>query len=201
MAKRYMTIGVSILLVIWMMPLFAQQPPANPPAVENPPGKHDMKSMQGKQSIDGEIIAFLIAVDEHEVAAANDASQKKSESRVDEYAQMLKKDHSKHLEETQKLSSMLKIQPMETSTIEKLKTQSNTDLSKLSQLRGGDFDHAYINQMVKDHTNALKHIDNHYMKAVSETQLESHLKATHATISAHLLEAKRIQGSIKPSSK
>jgi putative membrane protein len=202
MSKKFLTIAVSILFALWMMPIHAQTPPANQtPPTENKPGQHEMKSMQSKTGGDGEIIAFLTAVDEHEIAAANDATQRKSDPRVGDFAQIMNKDHSKHLEETKKLADTLNIQPMETATIEKIKTESKTDLAKLSQLQGANFDHAYINEMVKDHTNALDHIDNHYMKMATSSQVKSHLKATRATVAAHLSEAKKIQGSMKSSSK
>jgi predicted outer membrane protein len=73
------------------------------------------------------------------IAAANDATQRKSDPRVGDYAQMMNKDHSKHLEETKKLADTLNIQPMETAIIEKIKTESKTDLAKLSQLQGANF--------------------------------------------------------------
>jgi putative membrane protein len=201
MPKKYLTIAVSILLVFWLVPLGAQTPPSNQtPPGQTPPGQHDMKSMQGKTSGDGEAIAFLLAVDQHEIDAANDASQRKSDPKVGQYAQMMITDHSKHKDETQKLSDTLSIQPMETATIEKLKAESKTDLAKLSQMQGANFDNAYISEMVKDHSNALNHID-HFMKVTTNTQLKSHLKATREAVAHHLEEAKKIQGTLKSGTK
>lgn len=197
MPKKYFTIAVSFLLVFWFIPLSGQTPPSNqtPPA-KTPPGKHDMKSMQSKMGGDGEIIAFLIAADEHEVAAANDASQKKSDAQVGDFAQMMNKDHSQHLEETRKLSDSQNIQPTETPTITKMKAQGQAEMTKLSQMQGANFDSAYMAAMVKGHTDVLNHVD-HYMKTATNPELQSHLKATRDTVANHLAEAKKVQASLK----
>lgn len=201
MPKKYFTIAVSILFVFWMIPLHSQTPPASQTApMKNSPAQHEMKSMQGKTGGDSEIIAFLIAADEHEVAAANDANQRKSDPKVGDFAQMMDRDHSKHLEETRKLSDSLNIQPTDTPMIEKMKTQGKAELAKLSQLQGAGFDHAYMAAMVKGHTDVLNHID-HFLKTASNSELQSHLKATRETVAQHLAEAKRIQGTMKTSSK
>ena len=197
MPKKYLTIAVSLLLVFWFVPLNAQTPPSNqtPPA-QTPPGKHDMKSMQGKMGGDAEIIAFLIAADEHEVAAANDANQKKSDAKVGDFAQMMDRDHSKHLEDTRKLSDSQNIQPMDTPSITKMKTEGQAEMTKLSALQGANFDRAYMAAMVKGHTDVLNHVE-HYMKTATNPELQSHLKATRDTVSQHLAEAKKVQAALK----
>src|SRR5262245_55376032 len=106
-------------------------------------------------------------------------------------------DHSKHLEELQQLFNSLNIQPADTSMIQKLKTDSKAAEGKLSGLQGAAFDHAYIDQMVKDHTKALSTIDNHCMKNATDPQLKSFLQATRTTVESHLEEAKKIQASLK----
>jgi putative membrane protein len=202
MSKKFLVSAISILFVLWMMPLHAQTPPANQtPPTENKPGQHEMKSMQGKTVGEAEIIAFLTAVDEHEIAAANEASQKKSDPKVGDFAQMMERDHSKHLEETRKLSDSLNIQPVDTPTIEKMKTEGKAELATLSKLQSANFDHAYMSAMVKGHTDALNHIDNHYMKMATNAELQSHLTTTRETVANHLAEAKKILGTLKPSSK
>jgi putative membrane protein len=201
MPKKYLTIAVSLLLVFWFIPLNAQTPPADqtPPST-NTPGTHDMKSMQGgKAGSDGEAIAFLLAVDQSEIEAGNDASSKKSDPQVGQYAQQMVSDHTKHKDETQKLSDSLSIAPAETATIEKMKAKSKTDLAKLSQMQGANFDRAYMSQMVKDHSDVLNHLD-HYIKSTTNTQLQSHLKTTRDTVAQHLADAKKIQGSLKNNS-
>lgn len=197
MPKKYLTIAVSLLLVFWFIPLNAQTPPSDQtPPVKTPPGQHDMKSMQGKMGGDGEIIAFLIAADEHEVAAANDASQKKSDAQVGDFAQMMNKDHSQHLEETRKLSDSQNIQPSDTPAITKMKAQGQAEMTKLSQMQGANFDRAYMAAMVKGHTDVLNHVD-HYLKTATNPELQSHLKATRETVANHLAEAKKVQASLK----
>jgi putative membrane protein len=202
MSKRFITIAISILFIFCLVPLYAQTPPANqnPPST-NTPGthdtkSHDMKEMHGKMGGDGEIIAFLIAANEHEVAAANDASQKKSDPKVGDFAQMMNKDHSQNLEETRKLSDSQNIQPSDTPAITKMKAEGQAEMTKLSSLQGANFDKAYMAAMVKGHTDVLNHIDR-YMKTATNPQLQSHLKATRDAVANHLAEAKKVQASLK----
>jgi putative membrane protein len=200
MSKRFITIAISILFIFCLVPLYAQTPPAtqNPPNT-NAPGTHDMKSMQGKMGSDGEIVAFLIAANEHEVAAANDAIQKKSDPKVGDFAQMMIKDHSQNLDETRKLSDSQNIQPTDTPAITKMKAEGQAEMTKLSQLQGANFDKAYMAAMVKGHTDVLNHIDR-YLKTATNPQLQSHLKATRDTVANHLAEAKKVQASLKTGS-
>jgi putative membrane protein len=199
MSKRFITSAISILFIFCLVPLYAQTPPANqkPPST-TAPSHHDMKSM-GKMGGDGEIIAFLIAANEHEVAAANEASQKKSDPKVGDFAQMMNKDHSQNLDETKKLSDSQNIQPTDTPAITKMKTEGQAEMTKLSQMQGANFDRAYMAAMVKGHTDVLNHID-HYMKTATNPQLQAHLKATRDAVANHLAEAKKVQASLKAGS-
>ena len=88
----------------------------------------------------------------------NAASQKKADPRVGEYADMMVKEHTKHLEETQQLSSTINVQPMETAMIEKMKAEGKTNLSRLSQLQGAEFDKAYIRPNGKRSYESAKYI-------------------------------------------
>jgi putative membrane protein len=197
MSKRFITIAIRIVFVFWLIPIHAQIPPASQTApMQNPPGHHDMKSMQGKMGGDGEIIAFLIAANEHEVAAANDANQKKSDPKVGDFAQMMNRDHSQNLEETKKLSDSQNIQPTDTPAITKMKAEGQAEMTKLSQMQGANFDRAYMAAMVKGHTDVLNHIDR-YLKTATNPQLQSHLKATRDAVANHLAEAKKVQASLK----
>jgi putative membrane protein len=190
--KKYIAVLAGLLLVLWFVPVHAYQGTTQ----TAPSSHHDMKSMQGNQG-EGEVVAFLTAVDEHEVAVGKEAEQKSTNSSVKDFAQTMVKDHSKHLEDLQQLSTTLNIQSSETPMIKKLQAQGTADLDKLSKDQGADFDRAYMDQMVKGHSEALKTIDNHCMKNATDPQLKSFLETTRATVASHLEEAKKIQASIK----
>jgi predicted outer membrane protein len=149
------------------------------------------------QGSDGEIFAFLTAVDEHEIAAGKEASQKASATSVKQYAETMVKEHSQHLEKTQKLMGTLSMQANDTPTVDQVKTEAESARKRLADLTGANFDAAYIDQMVKDHANALDHIDNHYMKATTNAQMLNLLKATRTAVAKHHEDAVRIQGMLK----
>jgi putative membrane protein len=189
MVKRLLAIGVSILLLVFINPVLAQY--------EKPATTQEQKDMKSDQRAEGEIIAFLLAVDQHEVAAAKMANQKSTNANVKQYAQMMIKDHSKHLEDTQKQMNNINVQPREAPDIDQTKTEAEAARKKLGDMQGAAFDSAYIDQMVKDHANALDHIDNHYMKATENAQLLNLLRETRTAVAKHHEEAQRIQGMLK----
>jgi predicted outer membrane protein len=194
MVKGFIAIAVSLILMIFIAPVGAQQDKPST-ATGQHEGQHSMKSME--QGSDGEIFAFLVAVDEHEVAAGKEASQKATAPSVKQYAQTMVKEHSKHLDETQKLMNSLSLQPSDTSTVDQLKTEAESARKRLSELTGPDLDAAYIDQMVKDHASALDHIDNHFMKATTNAKVLKHLEATRTAVAKHHEDAVRIQGMLK----
>jgi putative membrane protein len=192
MLKNFMGIAVSILFVFVISSVGAQNKPATTP--ETPTAQQEMKTMDRAE---GEIQAFLVAVDEHEIAAAKDASQKTTNPEVRKYAEMMIRDHEKHLTATQQLTTRMNIQPRETPDIDQLKTEAEAARKRLEGLQGAAFDKAYIEEMVKDHGDALNRIDNHYMKATTDAEFLNHLKKTRTAVAKHHEEAQRIQGTLK----
>jgi putative membrane protein len=188
MVKRILAIGVSILLLVFITPVLAQY---DKPATKPEPKQNEMKS---DMRAEGEIIAFLLAVDQHEVAAGKMANQKSTNANVKQYAETMIRDHTKHLEDTQKLMNNINVQPREAPDIDQTKAEAEAARKKLTSMQGAAFDSAYIDQMVKDHATALDHIDNHYLKATENAQLLNLLRETRTAVAKHHEEAERIQG-------
>lgn len=153
-------------------------------------GQAEMKS--GQAMTDGEILAFIIAVNEHEIAAANAAIQKNPGAQVMEYAKKLNEDHSANLEKAQGLD----VKPQETAAVERFKQTHEADLQKMNQLSGGAFGNAYINEMVKGHSKVLDMIDKQFLPAVKDQGLKDHLNATRASVANHLAEAKQLKSGL-----
>lgn len=151
----------------------------------------------GKHAEEAQIIAFLIAMDEAEVAAAQDALAKNVDARVTKFAEHMNKDHSKNLEDTQKIAASMDVQPQDTDMVMRFREKSAGIRTDLSRLDGGAFANAYMDYMVRDHQKALEMIDENFMKHAKDVQLLDHLKVTRSSVAEHYSEAKDVQGDLK----
>jgi putative membrane protein len=154
------------------------------------------QSNMANNNADGEIIGFLVVLNENEITAAKDAMNKKVGSKVKSYAKMLFNDHSKNLKETMKISKKMGQSPVESGQVASLKQEGKNIEANLSPLNDRDFEVAYIDAMVKGHQEALVFIDQN-MNNVGNKHLKKHLKTTRGSVQHHLNQAKKIQESLK----
>ncbi|MDX1838615.1 DUF4142 domain-containing protein [Legionella taurinensis] len=152
------------------------------------------------QNRDTEIIAFLIVLNNNELAAAKKAFEKNLNQSVSYYAKSMQKDHSSNLADTLRIVSEDNLRPAQTALVASLKQEGKKELDSLSALSNEAFQKAYIDAMVKDHTKALLIIDNHYLKQVTNPQLKNHLELTRKVVNHHLHMAKTIQKEMNPNS-
>ncbi len=148
---------------------------------------------QDDKQKEGELIAFLVVLNQNEIAAANEATKKNVKGDVKSYADLMNTDHSKNLNDTLALGKQLNQEPKNTPLVDSLKKQGEDELAVLAPLDSTGFENAYIDAMVKDHQQALMIIDNNFMNTVKTPSLKSHLEATRAHIANHLEKAKEIQ--------
>lgn len=142
---------------------------------------------------DGQIISILVALNNNEISGAQEALQKTTNHSVKRYASMLQREHTKNLNKTLKLSKDLGIAPVATPTANTLARDGKKEMKTLAALNGNGFDVAYINDMVRDHTAALKLIDTNLLKNVSNPALKVQIERTRPHIVAHLEKAQKIQ--------
>src|SRR5687768_12644952 len=108
---------------------------------------------------DGEIIAYVIALDNHEIKASDEATQKKVNSAVTDYAKMLHDDHEKNLKQANDLSESIKVPANQTKSIVQFEKKGEKDLSSMSKMDGLKFQKAFLKAMVKGHEAALTKIN------------------------------------------
>lgn len=156
----------------------------------------DAAKVQGDKD-DGEVLGFVGAVDDNEIVAALVAGTKKLSPEVASYAKMMHTEHGKNLEETLKLGQQIKVTPMETAEVDKLRVKGAGELAALVPLDGEAFGKAYLEAMIKSHGEVLEMIDNQLLKNADNAALKKHLTETRTDVAKHLDEAKRVQASLK----
>ena len=177
-------------------------PPASPdrevsaPVATNTPEPADANATgtpAAGATSQADALAMLAAIDEHEIAAADQAMSKKVTGQVRDYAQMMKTDHSKNLADTTKLGAANSTSP----EVKAMKDKGQAELAELGNNSDKAYEKAYMDAMVKGHTEALSKLDGTLIPAATDDNVRQHLTTTRDTVSRHLDKAKEIQSSMK----
>jgi putative membrane protein len=134
-------------------------------------------------------LAMMVAVDEHEIAAVDQAIGKKVSGKVRDFADMMKVDHSRNLVDTTKLGAA----ESTATPVTLLRQKGESELRMLDGKSGKDYESAYVDAMVKGHTEALSMIDNTLLPAATDTKVRDHFTATRTAVARHLEKAKELQ--------
>ena len=120
-----------------------------------------------------------------EVEGGKLASEKASSKRIKSFGDMMVKDHSEANDKLKRIATGLNIALPDT-----LSYDSKTELNKLANKKGKDFDKAYMNMMLEDHKNdltefrrAADNLKDSSIKSFAETTLpvlEKHLDSVEA---------------------
>lgn len=138
-------------------------------------------------------LALLTTVDEHEIAAADQALRKNVTGAVREYAEMMKTEHGRNLADTTKLGAAAST----AQAVKALREKGEADLRALDAHAGPAYEKAYIDAMVRGHTEALALIDTTLLPAATDTSIRQHFNTTRATVARHLARAREIQSTLK----
>src|SRR3954463_11727713 len=138
--------------------------------------KGDMRSMQK-----------MAQADMAEIAAGKVAAQKASSPEVKKYGQHMVDEHSKMLDEGSKLAQAKGMKPPASPD-----KKHQAALQKLQGLSGEDFDRQYVQQMVKDHQDALK-LAQKTAKDAKDPELKSQAEQGVSHIKEHLAMAQKLQ--------
>ncbi len=151
----------------------------------------------GKTAGDAEILSLLLAVDTNEVVAAMEAAKKKLTPAIEDYAKMLHMQHGKHAADTMKLATKIDITPSDTAMTDALRVKGAGGLAALVALDDAKFGEAYIDAMIKGHTEVLEMIDSQFIPKAENEALKIYLTETREHIAMHLSKAKEIMGIAK----
>jgi putative membrane protein len=141
---------------------------------------------------DGEIIAYMEVINNSEISAAKVAKDKKVDADVMKFADMMIEQHDQNLQQVTDLSKKINIAADETSAVKKFKESGDRDLAKLSKLDGTKFQKAYIQAMIKGHTDVDKMLKK-FETEVQNADLKQYLIDTKTVVEQHLAVAKQLK--------
>lgn len=141
---------------------------------------------------DGEIIAYMQAIDNSEMSVSKVAKDKKIDADVMKFADMMISQHGDNLQQVTDLSSKINIAADETPAVKKFKENSDKDLAQLSKLDDTKFQKSYIKAMIKGHTD-VNNMLMHFEKEVQNADLKQYLVNTKTAVEEHLADAKKLK--------
>jgi len=146
---------------------------------------------------DPQIAAIVVAANQVDIDAGKVAKAKAKNKEVKKFAQMMITDHTGVNKQAVALVTKLKVTPEENDTSKSLKKGGEDNLSNLKNLKGKDFDKAYVDHEVDYHQAVLDAIDKTLIPSAKNEELKALLVKVRPAIEAHLEHAKQIQSTLK----
>ncbi len=142
----------------------------------------------------GVSLALVAIIDEHEIAAAEQARRKKVSGAVLKYANLLHREHEENLEALRALTQGTgAVELQSTAEVHALRTKAETQLAALDAKSGADYRVAYLDAMERGHTDALALLETRLIPAAQDETLRNFLINTRDHVAMHLERAKSLQ--------
>lgn len=137
---------------------------------------------------DGEALGLVSAINRHEIQAARQAQQKGVEGEVLAYAERMDREHS---ENQRKLEALGRAE--QTDAVRKQEEKGGKERDRLDGLSADEYADAYVEAMVKDHSEALSMLDDKLIPSASDPAVRAHLEETRKHVADHLEAARALQ--------
>lgn len=159
-----------------------------------PPAAAPVLAPSALDSAQGEALAFLVAINEQHVAAAEQARGKKIDARVRAFADLLHDAQSQNLEQSHAVAAGAGLIIKDSAEVSTLRSKGQADLERMAALDEDDYADAYLEAMANGHAGALALIDGRLLPAASNQAVRQHLTATRTQMAQHLRAARELQG-------
>lgn len=159
---------------------------------DNPDVQADGTAMSGSAPAERAALGVLNAINDHEIAAGQQALKKGVKGDIADYARMM---IDQHTENRGKTTSLYPDAAAADAQAQQQKGES--ELSALEAKSGEDYSRAYVDAMVKGHTEALAALDGKLIPAASSPAVREHLTQTRGHVAEHLERAKTLAAATK----
>lgn len=170
-------------------------PSANPPASAARSTTAPNAATRNAAMNQSAALGVVSAINHAEINAGKLAQEKVKSGPVRDYAARMVKEHSQNDSQLQAWKPDRDAGPARAQ-----KAKGEAELKQLSSLDGDAFERAYIQAMVKDHTEALRTLDQKLIPAAEQAPVRSFLQETRSHVADHLAAAQRLQGGKKSTS-
>ncbi len=145
---------------------------------------------------DAQIAAIVVTANQVDIDAGKLAATKSTSGDVKKFAELMVTDHTGVNKSATELAAKLKVTPEESDTSRALAAGGKQNVEKLKQLRGAEFDKAYIDHEVAYHAQVLEAVDKTLIPGAKNAELKALLVKVRPAFVAHLEHARHVQSSI-----
>jgi putative membrane protein len=138
-------------------------------------------------------IAHLMALNDHEIKAAEIAEGKHVSAPVADYAATMKKEHGENQAKTVALPSAPAKDAADAPEVAAQKQKAEAERRSLAAKSGEEFEAAYIDAMVKGHAEALSMLDTKLIPAAKNDGVRAHFRRTREHVAMHLEKARALK--------
>lgn len=132
-------------------------------------------------------LGVLNAINDHEIAAGKQALAKGVKADIATYAQMMVDQHGENRAQTSALGA-----DAGGADARAQQQKGQAELAKLDALSGDAYAKAYVDAMVKGHTEALTALDGALIPAATTQSVRDHLATTRGHVAEHLARAEAL---------
>lgn len=192
MKNMIKTFASLVLFLTFIVPSFARAGEVGKaPATGQASGSPLDMVIASAEKTEAEVLAFLLAVHQHEITAAQLAKKKGLQGGSLALADMILKDHTKAMQDVLKLSQDLRLAPKATEAVKLLGKEVTRHLATLAPLSGHELQKAFIQEAIQDHRTVLKLIDDLLLPSSSQQALIDYLNTARMGVAHHLEVALR----------
>lgn len=163
----------------------------NPDAM-NPGGVLPADAPPGAMT-EADALGLVVAVNEHEVAAAEATRAKKVSEPVRKYADMMHMEHTANTEQVRALEASAGITAGTGGAVADLRMKKEAMRSQMAGLEGEAYERAYVDAMVNDHQEVLTMLEQQLIPAAQNAAVRQHLQVTRDAVAKHLEQARQLQ--------
>lgn len=173
MANRFVLSALAAAAVM-LSPLHAQQPGPTDP----------------------QIAAIVVTANQVDIDAGKLAKDRAQSKQVRQFAQQMVIDHTGVNKSATDLVKKLKVKPEPNATADSLKKGGDENLAKLKELKGAEFDRAYLEHEVAYHQQVLDAMDQTLVPSAKNDELKALLVKSRPAFAEHLDHAKQLQADL-----
>lgn len=160
-------------------------------------GSASMQGTPGGTSAldDSQLAAVLQAIHQDDIQESLLAQNKAQAPTIKRFARDLTAQDRMAQDKEAALFTRLQITPTESPVVQQLRGGAQEMLSHMHEMRGADFDHCYMDDVVATHREELRVLDG-AIPNVGRPELKMHAEQLRARLASELAEAERIQQSL-----
>jgi putative membrane protein len=145
---------------------------------------------------DAQILEVTHVANAGEIAQAKLAEQKSSDARVKKLAAMMITDHTDADNKGAELARNEGLALAASTTSSSVKSDGGHILADLSSKSGADFDKAYVDAQVSEHTAVLRALDNQLIPNARDGQVQALLQTIRSKVAEHLTHAQTLRSEL-----